>query len=738
MSLFKIKILLVFLIPLFSLYEIVGQNIKEFYIECDPDDFEYIYENYNQNIYIPVTLTFNGNTWNDLMMRIRGDSSRKYPKKSLKVVFETTPFITGTDVLNFNAEYNDLSYMHSFLCSKAFNKAGIDCVSMEHIRLYLNGDYFGLYLLVENMDEDFLFNRNINPSGNLYKAKVDGACLSLYDNVFYHWDKKFDDDPYRYDLLDIIQDLNDIPDNDFKNFLVYNFHYTEITGFIALNMLLANGSTYYHNYFLYNDKNDSQRWYFFPWDLDKTFSDYSIWFPYHRTSGFWTADNPLVERSILDEEVFTDILGKLVELNLSFFNEDYFFPIIDSLQNVLYSSVLEDTTDNIVEMETWYSKIQSDKQFINDRYSQLMNQINNWPISFRVGKFEGYFEPNESIIFNWDPSSDPNGDNITYNLYYGQDKALEDSTTFIVTGITENSYSINNLTEENKYYFKIQAFDGTTAVDGFDTYNTIFISNDIPNVVINEINYNSSSDFNPEDWVEFYNPNDYTVDLSGWYFKDEDDHHIFVFPQETHIEPEDYLILCADTGSFYSVYPYTIYAIGNMSFGLKSSGELIRLYHKTGFLVDHLIYDNEYPWPSEPDGNGPTLELINPNLDNFYGYNWNASSEFGSPGEINSTYSPDATSQYKIDTLTNLFDVFPNPFADFVIIKIKSKQNSNYFINIYSIEGLLCYSKEYSSNIPCMTPIRINTSSFQSGTYQIQLVLKNDIHQTKLVVKIPK
>ena len=54
-------------------------------------------------------------------------------------------------------------------------------------------------------------------------------------------------------------------------------------------------------------------------------------------------------------------------------------------------------------------------------------------------------------------------------------------------------------------------------------------------VVINEINYNASDAFNPEDWVEFYNFGAERVDLSGWIFKDEDAAPYFTFPGGTFV-----------------------------------------------------------------------------------------------------------------------------------------------------------------------------------------------------------
>ena len=37
-----------------------------------------------------------------------------------------------------------------------------------------------------------------------------------------------------------------------------------------------------------------------------------------------------------------------------------------------------------------------------------------------------------------------------------------------------------------------------------------------PLVIINEINYRSSDEFSPDDWIELYNPKSTAIDVSNW------------------------------------------------------------------------------------------------------------------------------------------------------------------------------------------------------------------------------
>ena len=156
-------------------------------------------------------------------------------------------------------------------------------------------------------------------------------------------------------------------------------------------------------------------------------------------------------------------------------------------------------------------------------------------------------------------------------------------------------------------------------------------------LVINEINYNSSSDSDLDtgDWIELYNPTNDSIEISLWEFRDED--NLFTFPENIILAPGNYLVLCQNLDVFSQVFESVSNAMGNFEFGLNGAGELIRLFDSDGILVDEVEYDDIAPWPVGPDGYGPTLELIDSSLDNALGESWGASSgNGGTPGVINS------------------------------------------------------------------------------------------------------
>jgi hypothetical protein len=251
----------------------------------------------------------------------------------------------------------------------------------------------------------------------------------------------------------------------------------------------------------------------------------------------------------------------------------------------------------------------------------------------------------------------------------------------------------------------------------------------VGSIVINEINYNSSPSFDTDDWIELYNFADSTIDLSNWVLKDEDDLHNFTIPENTLLEKDNYLVLCKDTLLFGSFFPNIKNIVGNFDFGLNGSGELIRLFDNNLNIIDSLTYDDNPPWQTSPDGNGATLELLHPKLDNSLAQNWAASVNFGSPGKINSVYTKVPQNDDLIPTEMKLEQNFPNPFNPSTVIKYSIPQNTEYSprrmlrttLKVYDILGnevaALVNENQKTGNYE----VKFGASNLASGVYVYQL-----------------
>ncbi len=185
-------------------------------------------------------------------------------------------------------------------------------------------------------------------------------------------------------------------------------------------------------------------------------------------------------------------------------------------------------------------------------------------------------------------------------------------------------------------------FEGNIVFSGnFETVNlpvSYTIETPSVGVVINEIMYNSLSYDN--EWIELYNDNDSAVDISGWYMLDDSDEHTpLTFPANTTIEANGYFTIAIYHDPEASEFPFTpdYDATETNDWNLNNGADNVRLFNPDGNLEDYVPYEDTNGWPTLPDGQGPSLELISPDMDNTLAESWQASAvEGGSPGEQNS------------------------------------------------------------------------------------------------------
>jgi len=263
------------------------------------------------------------------------------------------------------------------------------------------------------------------------------------------------------------------------------------------------------------------------------------------------------------------------------------------------------------------------------------------------------------------------------------------------------------------------------------TVSTADFELDVGSIVINEINYNSADDFDPGDWVEFYNSTEDTVSFFGWSFMDSDSTHVFRFPDVFTLEPGEYFVLCRDASAFHNLFLEALNYMGNIDFGLSGSGELLRLFDQFGVLVDSVEYDDEEPWPVEPDGNGPTIELHNYTLDNALAENWSPSNEHGTPGRINDSFKEetnDTTYSYE------LFPAYPNPFNSTTTLAFTISISENIRLAVYDIYGrevTLILNQQMNAG---HHTVAFDGSDLTNGLYFVMMMSKGNTQIRKMVL----
>lgn len=171
---------------------------------------------------------------------------------------------------------------------------------------------------------------------------------------------------------------------------------------------------------------------------------------------------------------------------------------------------------------------------------------------------------------------------------------------------------------------------------------------DLPPLVISRIHYHpadiDSINGNRLEFIQINNNGDEDVDLTGFYLRELG--VTYTFPVDSHLAARDSLVLCSDSATYIDFYHHIPF--GEYDRKLSNKDENIVLADAWGNVIDEVHYYDSEPWPSEPDGFGPYLQLIDLDADNSLPENWIAA-EFYDNVETVSDHD---------------FAVYPNPSND--------------------------------------------------------------------------
>jgi hypothetical protein len=165
-------------------------------------------------------------------------------------------------------------------------------------------------------------------------------------------------------------------------------------------------------------------------------------------------------------------------------------------------------------------------------------------------------------------------------------------------------------------------------------------------VVINEIHYDPDIRTELIEFIELHNISYDDIDIGGWYFSDGISYQ---FPVGTILPSGGYVVITEDPELSYSPVTVVEKYAANSSFvygpfegRLSNEGEEIVLRDAEGNKVDEVDYQLGFPWPTVGDsvpsdtlGNGHSIQLVNPYVDNDLGGSWR--SAYPTPTRLNSS-----------------------------------------------------------------------------------------------------
>ncbi len=146
----------------------------------------------------------------------------------------------------------------------------------------------------------------------------------------------------------------------------------------------------------------------------------------------------------------------------------------------------------------------------------------------------------------------------------------------------------------------------------------------IPQLVITEIMYNPpESGTDTLEFIEIYNKGTQAADLGGFAFGEGVE---FTFYNGTSLDAGDFLLVAVDSSAMENSFGVDAYQW--FSGGLSNSGEDISIIDDFRQRVAFVDFDDAAPWPTTPDGDGPSLTFCDPSQDNNDPTFWSASTMF--------------------------------------------------------------------------------------------------------------
>ena len=575
-----------------------------------------------KNKYIDTTITNVG-------IRIRGNTSRAAQKKSFKISFndfEKGREFFDVEKLNLNGEHNDPSIARSKVSWGLFQKSGLPSTRASYAAVYINEKYMGLYISVENIDDQFLKKRFYDASGNLYKCLY-GASFAPGSN---NYNQETNEDKLdQSQIVRLINILNTIPAEVLPDSLEKILYVDEFLKCQAMDVIIGQWDDYWsnmNNYYIYFDPK-AGKFHWIPYDYDNTFG--IDWFNYDWTQAdpfnfkkLNTSKRPLIEKMLANKQyrdLYAHMLEHIVKSSFQYYMmSSIVLGIRDQIRPFALADIYrrKDYQFSDEEFENSFNQTpytipshgthvkKSILQFVNQRNIYLKDKITYVGSSPIVYKFD--YEPknpgpDDSIYVYASGFASAGVDQVNIQFHPGiltviyfypmkfspvaNSSKVEDADRWVgvIPPLGKNGFG----------RFKLEIADKNGAKVlypryGFTEVKAREYSTTGSNVVLNEFMADNSKTIKDpanttkdefDDWIELYNPTQTEILLTGMYMTDDNtklDKWQFTQP-DLKLKPGEHLLVwCDEQGTQSGLHA---------SFKLSKSGEYIALVGTDGKTV---------------------------------------------------------------------------------------------------------------------------------------------------------
>lgn len=355
--------------------------------------------NYSADQYMSATFTIDGITLSSVGVKFKGNSSynNQSIKKSFKIDFNN--YVSGQEIdglkkINLNNVFKDPSFLRERLVSDFYQEHGLLAPRCVFAKVFLNGTYWGLYNLVEEVDTKQFLNAHFGyHDGNMFKGDPTGDLKFINSTISSYYPK------YELHTNDTINDWSDLYELISKiNNSGVGFHdslesilntQTFISHWVALNMF-ENLDSYIgsgHNYFIYHDSN-TEKFEWVAWDVNESFGNFRLGLTSAqlRSLSLFYVPSPGVNRPLIfnmnsDNTYHQMLADKACEWLQYDFSNSAFDRKIDSLADVIRPFVYADT-NKFYSNQLFETNLSSDvnssfglKSFIDQRRTFLLTEL---------------------------------------------------------------------------------------------------------------------------------------------------------------------------------------------------------------------------------------------------------------------------------------------------------------------------------------------------------------------------
>lgn len=226
------------------------ENLARFYDSVSPPEEDHT----------PCRVTVNNGVNVEGTLRVRGNTSRRYPKKNF-----TLRIKEGMHEGNYALMHEDFTWLKNRIVMYAYNnfmykgEALVPAPETEAVALYINDEYIGYYAKVDMYSEEQLEAWRSGYMSELFKVEL----LSYDENPLWsNSEKKFPDDEDFSTLETLIVNVNSMSD---AKWAAWAPQYIDIDSFIRYSVV--------HDFFAVTDSEDWNfyiynygKMVFLPWD----------------------------------------------------------------------------------------------------------------------------------------------------------------------------------------------------------------------------------------------------------------------------------------------------------------------------------------------------------------------------------------------------------------------------------------------------------------------------------------